>query len=146
MLVVKESIVPTSFSSSSATTHGTGVDCLGARVALIDVSANISAGTSVTFTVDDSADNSTWNSDVSSADDFNVVVPSGATGTQLNSPGHQVMSVDLSKRKRYIRVTAVNAGGITGAERATVTLVNENTLIDATYGDAQAQDNKDHVI
>lgn len=145
-LISKESVTPTAYTTDSATHHGTGVDCLGARVAMVDVSSSISAGTSVTWTVDDSPDNSAWTSDVFSAgNEFNVVVPSGATGTQLNSPGHMVMSINLAKRQRYIRTTYVTAGGVTGAVCARVLLVNENYLYDATTGDAISQDNPDIV-
>lgn len=121
---VKTSISDVALATSTTTT-GTAVDCLGFTRAMIEINSVTNAGTSNTFTVDESADNSSWTANIFSAkNQFAVIVPSGATGTQLNTPGHQVMTIDLTKRKRYLRVVSVTAGATTGAMHATIHLFN----------------------
>jgi hypothetical protein len=88
---------------TAAANNGAGVDCLGfERAEAIFDSAPSGTGTTSDCKLQDSADNSSF-ADVT-----------GATFAQATTVGGakiQVMNINLSKRRRYLRLVHTGAGG-----------------------------------
>jgi len=109
---------------TAAANNSTGVDTQGATRALVTFSSNpTGTGTTSDCKLQDSADNSTF-ADVATAA-FAQVTTAGAAGAIVT----QVMDVDLSKRKRYLRVVHTGAGGsAAGNATASILLFNHHNL------------------
>ncbi len=102
---------------TAAATNGAAADCLGFEDALVTVyGAPTGTGTTGDFTVEDSADNSSF------------AAISGAVFTQMTTVGGAklyVGNVKCSKNRRYLRAVFTGAGGsAAGTAYATITLLN----------------------
>lgn len=88
---------------TAASNNGTGVDCQGFEKAMAVYYASPSGtGTTSDCKLQDSDDNSTF-ADVTSA--------TFAQNTTVGGATIQVMNINLSKRKRYVRLVHTGAGG-----------------------------------
>lgn len=89
----------------TASSSGTGIDCLGYGVALLTVAGTASGGSTIDVSIQESTDNATWTN----------VASSNITQLVPNTVGVSTLSINLSKRSRYLRAVYVGVGNYTAA-------------------------------
>lgn len=94
---------------TAATVNGTGVDTSGYEVALAILDTTPSgAGTTSDTKLQESDDNSTW------------VDVAGGVFTQSTTTALKLMNIQLSKRKRYLRLVHTGTGAAAAGNAAAV--------------------------
>jgi hypothetical protein len=112
---------------ANSTQNGAGIDCLGYRRGAFLISATTGASTTFNYTVQDSADNSSWNTALSG-----VTLASAQAASTSNAA--YVVDLDLSKLNRYVRLNVVGTG--TAGQVGALLVLGEGILAAPTQDNA----------